>query len=34
MDINNLAMEACFIQKHDNKKHPIAYYSKKISKIK
>ena len=34
MDTNDLAMETCFIQKYDNKRHPIAYYSKKMSKVK
>ena len=27
-------MGACLTQKHENKKHLIAYYSKKLSKIK
>ena len=34
MDINNFAMETCFTQKYDNKRHLIAYYSKKMLKIK
>ena len=33
-NINDLIIKACLTQKHDNKKHLIAYYSKKISKIK
>ena len=34
MNINNLAIKACFTQKYNNKKHLIAYYSKKMSKVK
>ena len=28
-DINHFVMKACFISKYNNKKHLIAYYSKK-----
>ena len=33
MDVNDLAIRTCFTQEYDNKKHPIAYYSKKISEM-
>ena len=34
MDNNDFVMKTCLTQKYNNKKHLIAYYSKKISKIK
>ena len=33
MDVNDFAIKTCFIQKHDNKRHLIAYYLQKMSKI-
>ena len=33
MDVNDLVIKACLTQKHDNKKHLIAYYWKKMSKV-
>ena len=34
MNIYDLAIKACLTQKHNNKKHLIAYYFKKMSRIK
>ena len=33
MDINDLVIKVYFIQKYNNKKHPIAHYLKKMLKI-
>ena len=33
-NINDLVIKTYLTQKHNNTKHPIAYYSKKMFKIK
>ena len=34
IDVNDFVIGIYFTQKYDNKKHPIIYYLKKMSKIK
>ena len=34
INVNDFVIKIYFTQKHDNKKYLIAYYSKKMSKIK